>query len=301
MKSADSADNSGSLDNLNNITHEQNSNIEEIKNSDIYEIKNSNFNEVKKLFDTLTSNLSEDNLKKKIFSNGGFEFFDEIKNSSFSDIKWDTDDFNILSKAVEETKDPLRFINGAFVLFLNNDKTQSGNLNVIKHFVSKFLTGSKIDIDSKYTRAFLYRDGIFKDQDDFIAFKLFKESAEEEDIYGMNMLGECYYDGRGTSMDKQMAFEWFQKAAILGNNAARYNLGRMYRDGNIVEKDEEKARELFNSAAEGVNLFANSKSKEFAELRTTINQIGLDKNAEKYEQFKFFTGIFGKLVNFNNS
>jgi len=51
--------------------------------------------------------------------------------------------------------------------------------------------------------------------------KLFREYAEQGDMYAQYELAECYYWGKGVRVDPFEAWEWYDKAAEQGHEEAR--------------------------------------------------------------------------------
>lgn len=45
-------------------------------------------------------------------------------------------------------------------------------------------------------------------------------SAEQENPFGMNGLGNCFKCGKGTKKDLAMAFKYYKLSADLGNETA---------------------------------------------------------------------------------
>ena len=82
------------------------------------------------------------------------------------------------------------------------------------------------------------------------AFKLYKESAEMYDVWGMCFLGKAYLEGKGTPVDFTQAFAWLQKAIDNGDPEAMCVMGNCYCNGNGVIKNLEKAFLLYKVAAE---------------------------------------------------
>ena len=87
-----------------------------------------------------------------------------------------------------------------------------------------------------------------RSQDYSQGFEWIKKSAEQNDIDGIDSLGECYYYGWGIDVDYKQAIALFEKSAEFGNPASYYNLARCYFHGHGVDKNIDKAKELARKA-----------------------------------------------------
>ena len=89
----------------------------------------------------------------------------------------------------------------------------------------------------KYFQSNHYLEGSYGLKKDTVkAFRLALESAEQEDSYGINLLGWCYLYGVGTEKDLQKAQGYFNIAIQKGNGLGYMNLAQIYSDRGIAEK-----------------------------------------------------------------
>lgn len=96
----------------------------------------------------------------------------------------------------------------------------------------------------------LYRTGQGTRQDLQESFKCFQRGTEAKDPQAMLNLGNCHYFGMGTQKDLQQALKWWKESAEYGNAFAKAQMGDCYLYGMGVEKNIEKAVENFEKAAE---------------------------------------------------
>lgn len=71
------------------------------------------------------------------------------------------------------------------------------------------------DIFAKHFLALAYFEGDGVRQNFDIAFKLFKEAANEDCFFSFMYMGICYEQGLGTTKDIVKAIMWFEKASLL--------------------------------------------------------------------------------------
>lgn len=89
----------------------------------------------------------------------------------------------------------------------------------------------------------LYTYGAKKDKEK--AFYWYSKSAEQNDVYAQNSLGNIYLrEGDFTN-----AKIWYERAAKNGLDAAQYELGVMYLKGECGAVDYQKGKELLTKAA----------------------------------------------------
>ena len=107
-----------------------------------------------------------------------------------------------------------------------------------------------------------YNYGKGKEQNYQKAFRLFKESAEENHSdLAQYYLGECYANGHGTFPNASLAVEWYEKSAEAHYLPALMRLGEYYENGTGVQKDMNQSRQWYRQAAEMGNQDAKKKLK----------------------------------------
>ena len=74
----------------------------------------------------------------------------------------------------------------------------------------------------------LYSEGKIVKQDDFMAFDLFKKSAEQGDAWGEYNIARKYIAGLGVEQNTPKGFEWMKKAAEHNLTAAQFDLAVLY-------------------------------------------------------------------------
>ena len=90
-----------------------------------------------------------------------------------------------------------------------------------------------------------------KPQDDAMAVKYYRLSAEKGYAAAQNNLGYCYDIGNGVPQDYKEAVRLYRLAADQGYALAQYNLGYCYQYGQGVTKDLDEAIRLYRLAAKG--------------------------------------------------
>ena len=88
------------------------------------------------------------------------------------------------------------------------------------------------------------------------AFQRARESAEQGNARGQNLLGVCYHRGAGVARDLAAAVKWYRLAAAQQEPAAASTLGIMLESGNGVARDFDEAAQWYQVAAEAGNAFA---------------------------------------------
>ena len=91
------------------------------------------------------------------------------------------------------------------------------------------------------------------------AFSYFLQSANLEESWAANRVGEYYRLGYSVEKDMSKAFEYYTKSASASIHGiclwSKFNLAKyFYKDGNVealVEKDFDKALELFKQCSVG--------------------------------------------------
>ena len=74
----------------------------------------------------------------------------------------------------------------------------------------------------------LYSDGKLVEQDEYKAFDLFKQSAEQGDVWGEYSTARKYISGLGVEQDTAKGFIWMQKAARHNLVVAQFDLAVLY-------------------------------------------------------------------------
>jgi TPR repeat protein len=85
----------------------------------------------------------------------------------------------------------------------------------------------------------------------FVAFELYKQSAELGYKRGYTNVGTFYLTGRGgvVPVDKPQAYTWFLQGAKAGHARAQYNAAEMLNTGDGIPKDQRAARQWYRTAA----------------------------------------------------
>jgi len=130
----------------------------------------------------------------------------------------------------------------------------AGEQEVLKQYTpSEFAALRKAaqrgDVQALNVVAMSYAAGIFVQQDEVEAVRLYRKAAEKGYAPAQNNLGVMYHHGRGVPRDDQEAFRWFQKAAEQGHVRGQYNLAGMYYSGFGVAKNLREAAVWFEVLA----------------------------------------------------
>lgn len=117
-------------------------------------------------------------------------------------------------------------------------------------------------LGNKAAEGWCYYYGKGKEQNYQKAFRLFKESAEENHSdLAQYYLGECYANGHGTFPNASLAVEWYKKSAEAYYLPALMRLGECYENGTGVQKDKNQSRQWYRQAAEMGDQDAKKKLK----------------------------------------
>lgn len=73
------------------------------------------------------------------------------------------------------------------------------------------------------------------------------KSAEQNNFFACDKLGDCYLTGTGVEKDEKKAMEWYEKGSDQRYGTSKFKLGEIYLKGELVEQDYKKAFEYFNS------------------------------------------------------
>lgn len=123
-----------------------------------------------------------------------------------------------------------------------------------------------------------------------LAFKEFREAAEEGHSDSQFNLGLMYENGLGVSKEEKMAVAWYLKAALQGNSNAQYNLAVLYENGLGTDINYEQANHWYREAAvQGDGLAIGNlgmlyirgqgvKEDKVAGLALLIVSVGLDNS-----------------------
>lgn len=105
----------------------------------------------------------------------------------------------------------------------------------------------------------LQRAATAEDAKDYdLAFKLYREAADQGSARGQFNVGYFYRNGLSVDEDAAEAARWYRRAADQGYATAQNNLGLLYSQGEGVKQDYGMARRLYTSAAEQGNATAQS-------------------------------------------
>jgi len=112
------------------------------------------------------------------------------------------------------------------------------------------------DANAQFEVALFYRDGLYVEQDDEMAFEWCLKSAEQGLAEAEAMLGDMYYDGIGVEQDYKESLRWYMRAAEQANPSAQVRAADMLEKGMGAPVDSIKARQLVKLAAEAGNIWA---------------------------------------------
>ena len=95
-----------------------------------------------------------------------------------------------------------------------------------------------------------FEDGIaaYQANDLPLAYKEFREAAENGHVDSQYNLALMYEKGIGTAKDEKEATVWYRKAAARGNTFAQYNLAVMYENGRGTPVDYAQAHDWYRKA-----------------------------------------------------
>jgi len=138
-----------------------------------------------------------------------------------------------------------------------------------KIFNTSMLKGNA---ETQYYLGKMYYYGQFVEQNKDKAFLLAKESAEQKNPKGLNLLGVCFQSGSGVKEDINKAIECYNKAAYLGYAKGFYNLGNIYHFGaEGINKNNQLAIENYLNC---IDLADDQTDKELSgEPENTIGEI----------------------------
>jgi TPR repeat protein len=100
------------------------------------------------------------------------------------------------------------------------------------------------------------------------AFRSYKESAEQGEIFAQYNLAEMYYEGKGVARDYATALFWYRKVAEQGSEKAQLKVGHMYETGRGIPQHNTYAYVWFNLAASHGNETAEDKRERVARQMT---------------------------------
>ncbi|WP_346663745.1 MobP2 family relaxase [uncultured Merdimonas sp.] len=118
------------------------------------------------------------------------------------------------------------------------------------------------------------------------ARRWFKESAERENIYAMDALGNIYYYGHGVQQDMETAAEYYRKGKKFPY--AKYKLAKMLEEG----KAETRAGEFYERYYREAYRAFEKEAKEFEDDNLmyrmgmmNLKGQGVEQNTEKAKEF----------------
>ena len=124
------------------------------------------------------------------------------------------------------------------------------------------------------------------------ALKWFRRSADMNNQYAMNAIGECYMKGWGVSKDKGEAVKWYRKAADLGNTDAMGALGYAYEKGQGVERSLDDAKYWYAKGAEKGDTYCKEAMERletgwvtYKDCMLTLRKYGAYKNNEELNSY----------------
>ena len=108
------------------------------------------------------------------------------------------------------------------------------------------LAAKKGEVKAQHDLAVMYSNN----KDYKLAFKWFKEAAQQGDVDSQSQLATLYDFGEGVIKDFKQAAKWYEKAAKQGHSYCQNNLGEMYLSGEGVIKSCFNAAYWFDKAAQ---------------------------------------------------
>lgn len=99
--------------------------------------------------------------------------------------------------------------------------------------------------------AYMYASGFGTEKNIIIAIRLYRVAANQGDAISQRILGDAYLKGYGVNKDYKEAENWYRKSAEQGNVKAQLSLGDLhnYGKGNF-DVDYKKAEKWYRKAAE---------------------------------------------------
>ncbi len=155
--------------------------------------------------------------------------------------------------------------NLAFIYLTGNNNDSDRNKQAIRLFQQAAKNGNKL---AEFMLGYAYYRGFTVDPDNYAAFKLIKDAADEKAEFdeAQLVLGEMYANGYGTVQNYVSAVSYYTRAVNQGNTEAYTELAKIYAGGKVAQRNMVKAHALFNIAASEGNVKA-------AELRDEIGQL----------------------------
>jgi TPR repeat protein len=90
-------------------------------------------------------------------------------------------------------------------------------------------------LDSQFNLALMYENGIGIDKDEKEAIIWYRKAAEQGSAFAQYNLAVLYENGRGTAVDFAQANQWYRKASVQRDPLAIGNLGMLYVRGQGVK------------------------------------------------------------------
>lgn len=130
-------------------------------------------------------------------------------------------------------------------------------LNDYEKVIEYLKLGSKLGSPyAQYNLGYYYEIGKGIEQNDAMAFELYKSSAEKGCVYAQNALGNWYWNGHYVAQDYVEAVKWYSKAAHKNYDPAQNSFANCYYNGNGVAQDYAEAVKWYKLAADKKNSWA---------------------------------------------
>ena len=132
-------------------------------------------------------------------------------------------------------------------------------LNDYEKVIECLKLGSKLGSPyAQYNLGYYYETGKGIEQNDALAFELYKSSAEKGCVYAQNSLGNWYWNGHYVAQDYIEAVKWYSKAANKNYAPAQNSLANCYYNGNGVAQNYAEAVKWYKLAVAQKNSWAQN-------------------------------------------
>jgi len=106
------------------------------------------------------------------------------------------------------------------------------------------------DGDAAFRLGLYYDVAVGPDHDPVLAVSWYRRAAALGEIHALHNLGVAYANGNGVEMNIKQAIKWWTQAALRGNPDSQYNLGILYTAGDFgIAKNIERAKHWWRKAA----------------------------------------------------
>ena len=159
--------------------------------------------------------------------------------------------FPLIRDAAENGRKRAAIYQG-FWYIRNRDKIPKEPEFMVKYMndVMNYIEDEDDELVAYGTFARIYRDGITTRKDPVKAYDYYVKAAEQEDPWGMAMVGQSLMYGDGVAKNGKEALAWNEKAALAGSEAGMRNLAICYDYGTGTKRDALKAIEWYKKLLE---------------------------------------------------